>query len=57
MHNEDEPYPEDLPAFETKLAQAIEQAQSQHLPDPESVRKVSWDSLCREYCKLWNLES
>ena len=53
MYNEDEPYPEDLPPFETRLARAIEQAQEQHLPDPALVSKVSWDSLCREYCGLW----
>ena len=54
MYNEDEPFPEDLPAFEIRLARAIEQAQEQHLPDPALVSKVSWDSLCREYCTFWN---
>ena len=53
MHNEDEPYPEDLPAFETRLARAIETAEHCPLPEPESVSSVSWDSLCRAYCGLW----
>jgi len=54
MHNEDEPFPEDLPAFEARLARAIEIAQQRSLPDPALVGRVSWDSLCREYCALWN---
>ena len=53
MHNEDEPYPEDLPAFETRLARAIETAEHCPLPEPESISRVSWDSLCRAYCGLW----
>ena len=57
MHNEDEPYPEDLPAFETRLARAIETAQLQSLPDPALVGKVSWDSLCQSYCGIWFSES
>jgi glycosyltransferase involved in cell wall biosynthesis len=54
MYNEDEPYPEDLPAFEARLALGIEQAQYQPLPDPGLVTKVSWDSLCQAYCERWH---
>ena len=57
MYNEDEPYPEDLPAFETRLARAIETVQQNSLPDPALVSRVSWDSLCRDCCGIWNYET
>ena len=54
MHNEDEPWPEDLPAFESALAQAIQALPHRPTADQEQVRRVSWDGLCNTYCNLWN---
>ena len=54
MHNEDEPWPEDLPRFEKALAEAIQGLQNRPLPNPEQVRQVSWDGLCNTYCAHWN---
>ena len=54
MYNEDEPWPEDLPGFEVALAEAIYSLQNRPLPNPELVRRVSWDGLCKAYCNLWN---
>lgn len=54
MHNEDEPWPEDLPAFEKALAEAIQALPNRPTADQEQVRKVSWDGLCNTYCNLWN---
>jgi len=54
MYQEDEPYPEDLPAFEQALAQAIQTVCHRPLPDPELVRQVSWDGLCEKYCAIWS---
>ena len=54
MHNEDEPWPEDLPGFEKALAEAIQGLRNRPLPNPEQVRQVSWDGLCKTYCHIWN---
>lgn len=54
MYLEDEPYPEDLPAFEQALAEAIQTVPHRPAPDPELVRQVSWDGLSSKYCNLWN---
>ena len=54
MHNEDEPWPEDLPGFEKALADAIQGLQNRPLPNPDLVRQVSWDGLCKTYCDIWN---
>ena len=54
MHNEDEPWPEDLPGFEKALAEAIQALPNRPTADQEQVRKVSWDGLCNTYCNLWN---
>ena len=54
MYLEDEPDPEDLPAFELALAEAIQSAPHRPLPDPESVRQVSWDGLSEKYCAIWS---
>ena len=54
MFNEDEPCPEDLPAFEQELAAAIEVIQNRPAADLDLVRRVSWDGLCRKYCAIWN---
>lgn len=53
MQNEDEALPESLPAFEQRLAEAIEAVQSQPLADQELVRAVSWDALCGKLCDIW----
>jgi len=55
MRNEDEPYPEDLPAFETRLRNAIETAKNLPVPDTALVRQLSWDALCQKYRTVWNL--
>lgn len=54
MYLEDEPYPEDLPAFEQALAEAIQTVSHRPIPDPKLVRQVSWDGLCEKYCALWS---
>ena len=54
MHNEDEPWPEDLPGFEQALAEAIQGLPHRPTADQEQVRKVSWDGLCKTYCNIWN---
>ena len=54
MHNEDEPWPEDLPGFEKALAEAIQALPHRPTADQEQVRKVSWDGLCNTYCDIWN---
>jgi len=53
LRNGDEPYSEDLPGFERRLARAIEDAASRPLPDPELVRQVSWDALCQNIIHHW----
>ena len=54
MHNEDEPFTEDLPLFEERLRDAIEAANNQPAPKMELVRQLSWDGLCKKYCTIWN---
>ena len=54
MFNEDEPYPEDLPQFELKLARAIEAIHNRPAADQQLVKKVSWDGLSQAYCTIWN---
>ena len=54
MYNEDEPWPEDLPAFEKALAEAIQALPHRPTADQEQVRKVSWDGLCTTYRNHWN---
>ena len=54
MFNEDEPYPEDLPDFELRLARAIESIPGRYLPDPDLVRQVSWNALCEKLITIWN---
>ena len=53
MYLEDEPYPEDLPAFEQALADAIQTVPHRPAPDPQLVRQVSWEGLCKKYCAIW----
>ncbi|MBO5322830.1 MAG: glycosyltransferase [Oscillospiraceae bacterium] len=47
FRNADEPIPEELPAFEMRLAAAMEAAARTHLPDGEQVARLSWGALCR----------
>ncbi len=53
MQNEDEALPESLPAFERRLADAIEAVQKQPLAEQKLVRAVSWDALCGKLCEIW----
>ena len=55
MYNEDEPYPEALPDFERRIAEAIESIHNRPTADQSLVRQVSWDALCRKYTGIWNL--
>ena len=54
MYNEDEAYPEDLPAFEQRLAQAIESVKYRNTADLALVRQVSWKALCEKLISIWN---
>lgn len=54
MFNEDEPYPEDLDAFEERLSMAIEAIRCGYTADPELVRQVSWSALCQKLISIWN---
>ena len=54
MRNEDEPYPEDLPGFETQLAEAIDTVRNRPSANLALVQQVSWDALCKKYCAIWN---
>lgn len=53
IRNEDEPLKEDLPEFEKRLADAMEEAASRKLPDDEAVAAMSWDALCRRLCGVF----
>lgn len=53
MYNEDEAVPKSLPAFEVRLASAIESVKHQPLADQAQVRAVSWDALCEKLCTIW----
>ena len=53
MRNEDEALPRSLPAFERRLADAIMMVHNQPLADPEQVRAVSWNALCKKMTALW----
>ncbi len=53
MQNEDEPIPESLPAFEKRLAAAIQTVMWNPEADQELVRSVSWDALCERMCTIW----
>ena len=52
MANEDEPLEEDLPEFESKLAEAICKAEKMQLPDEEELQTLSWDGLCDRLTEL-----
>ena len=53
MRNEDEPVEESLPAFEKRLAAAIQTVMFNPEADQEQVRSVSWDALCDRMCTIW----
>lgn len=52
MENEDEPLPEALPAFERRLAAAIDTVGFLPQPNLEKVRQVSWDALCEKIVSI-----
>ncbi len=54
MENADEAVPESLPAFERRLAAAIDTVGFMPTPDLNQVRQVSWDALCEKIVSLWN---
>ena len=54
LRNADEPVPEELPAFEVRLAAAMEAAAKTPLPDREQVARLSWDALCRRLMTIFD---
>ena len=56
MRNIDEPIPDELPAFELRLAQAMEDAVHRPLPDQEQIHHLSWDALCRKLLATFNIQ-
>lgn len=54
MENADEPIEMELPGFELRLAQAIQQAEYAPLPDQIRLEKISWDGLCEHIMRIWN---
>ena len=53
MQNEDEALPESLPAFERRLAAAIDTMGFLPEPNLDQVRQMSWDALCGKICDMW----
>jgi len=53
MYNEDEAVPESLPAFEQRIADAIDKAVKSSAPDMDKVRRLSWKALAESYCESW----
>ena len=54
MQNTDETIAAELPDFERRLAEALEQAAMASLPDPAQVAHLSWTSLCRKLLSIFN---
>ena len=54
MRNEDEAVEASLPAFEKRLAVAIQTVMLNPEPNQELVHRVSWDALCDRMCDIWN---
>lgn len=54
MRNTDEPITADLSDFETRLAEAMNQAADLPHPDPTQVRHLSWTSLCRKLLTIFS---
>ena len=55
MRNIDEPIPDELPAYELRLAQAMEDAVHRPLPEQEQIQHLSWDALCRKLLAIFNI--
>lgn len=53
MENEDEPLAESLPAFEKRLAAAVQTVMMSPPANQERVRSLSWDALCDRFCTIW----
>ena len=53
MYNEDEAVPESLPAFEQRIADAIDTAIQTSAPDMDKIRRLSWKALAESYCESW----
>ena len=53
LRGADEPVPEELPAFERRLAAAMETAALSDIPDQEQVRQLSWEALCRKLLSIF----
>ena len=54
LRNTDEPVAAELPAFEARLAAAMEAAAQSHQPDPQQVARLSWDALCRKLLTIFD---
>ena len=52
----DEPVEEELPAFEQRLAAAMEAAVKAHLPDGEQVAHLSWEALCNKLLTIFGVD-
>ena len=53
LRGADEPIEEELPAFEQRLAEAMEDAERSHIPDCEQVAKLSWEALCSKLLTIF----
>ena len=54
MRNTDEPIPDSLPDFEIRLARAMEDAVTTHLPNQDLVHRLSWGALCRRLLHIFD---
>ena len=54
MRNTDEPITSELPSFELRLAQAMEEAIHRPHPDQEQIQYLSWDALCQKLLIIFN---
>ena len=53
MLNTDEPIPAEIPAFETRLAKAMDFSATVPLPDANQVSHLSWTALCRKLLTIF----
>ena len=56
MQNTDEPIAAELPDFERRLSDALEQAAMAPLPDPAQVTHLSWTALCRKLLSIFDYQ-
>ena len=56
MHNTDEPIAAALPDFEARLAEAMDSAAGEPLPDPYQVSHLSWKALCSKLLEIFDHE-